>query len=105
MIDVEAVISEMNGIGIRGLPEAGDAAATALNVIKKEAKDEDIPKTGVAFFAENQERARVVLKRMSAIADQMNEAAAGLRKHLQEADALLQEMDEAASEFRRTFNG
>lgn len=104
MSDVSAVISEMNKIGIRGLPRAGDTAAKVLDVIKKGTKNEDMPKTGVAFFAENQEQAKVVLERMSAIADRMSKTAVGLRGHLREADTLLQEMDEAASEFRRTFN-
>ena len=104
MIDVDAVISEMNGIGIKGFTEAGDPAATVLNVIKKETKGEDVPKAVVTFSTESQERARVVLKRMSEIADRMSRYSVGLREQLREADTLLQEMDEAASVFRRILN-
>ena len=101
MIDVGTVISEMNGIGIRGFSEPAGAAALALDVIKKGTKNEGMPKAGPASFAENREQARVTMKRMSEIADRMSEMALGMREQLREADGLLQEMDEAASVLRK----
>jgi hypothetical protein len=101
MIDVGTVISEMNGIGILGFPEPAGAAAMALDVIKKGTKNEGIPQAGPTSFAENQEQARVTMKRMSEIADRMSEMAVGMREQIREADGLLQEMDEAASVLRK----
>jgi hypothetical protein len=101
MTDVGAVIVEMQGIGIRGFSGTGDAAVQALDVIKKGTKNEGIPREGVLSFEENQGQAKVVLKRMSGIADRMSEASLGLREQLREVGNLLQEMDEAASEYRR----
>jgi hypothetical protein len=101
MNDVGTVISEMNEIGIKGFSKPADAAAMALDVIKKGIKIEAKPKTGPASFEENQEQARVTMKRMSEIADRMSEMAVGMREQIREADGLLQEMDEAASVLRK----
>jgi hypothetical protein len=104
MMDVSAVISEMSGIGIQGFSKSKDDAASVLDVIKKGVKNEDIPKSGVALFRETQERAKIALERMSAIADRISEVSVGLREQLGEADTLLREMDEVSSEYRRIFN-
>jgi hypothetical protein len=101
MNDVGTVISEMNEIGIKGFSKPADAAAMALDVIKKGIKIEAKPKVGSASFEENQEQARVTMKRMSEIADRMSEMAVGMREQIREADGLLQEMDEAASVLRK----
>ncbi len=103
-MDVDRVIAEMKGIGIRGIPEACSPAALALNVIKKGTKNGAAPKVGVVLFRESQERAKVMLERMSAIADQMSKVSVGLREQLREADTFLREMDSAVSEFRRIFD-
>jgi hypothetical protein len=101
MSDVGNVISEMNEIGIKGFSKPADAAAMALDVIKKGIKIEAKPKTGPASFEENQEQARATMNRMSEIADRMSEVAVNLREQLREADGLLQEMDEATSVLRK----
>ena len=103
-MDVSAVISEMNGIGIQGFSKTDEAAAVAPDVIKKETESEEAPSTDASFSRENRERSRVVLRRMSAIADRISEVSVGLREHLREADTLLREMDDVSSEYRRILN-
>lgn len=101
MSDVGNIISEMNGIGIKGFSKPATAAALALDVIKKGIKSEVTPKAGPTSFEENREQARATMKRMSEIADRMSEMAVGMREQIREADGLLQEMDEATSALRK----
>ena len=102
--DVGSVIEEMKELGIHGFSEKSETAVIPLDVIKKGTENEGGVNPRVTSFGENQERAKIVVKRMSAIADRISEVSVGLRENLREADSLLREMDEAASEFRRISN-